>query len=74
MQQNELSQRDLAKELGCDGSYPAYFLRADRAPGLRFAVRIEELTSSWPEGPIRVADWVPVDHSPTVAPAAVGGE
>lgn len=61
----DLSQRDLAKLLGCDPSYPAHFLRPDRSPGLAIAVKLEELTADWSEGVIMAKEWVP--HPPTIA-------
>jgi transcriptional regulator with XRE-family HTH domain len=72
MAENKLSQRDLAKLLECDPSYPAHFLRSDRSPGLAIAVKLEELTTSWPEGPIQAKDWVA--HSTTVHSPAPAGE
>lgn len=72
MQLRDLSQRDLAKLLECDPSYPAHFLRPDRSPGLAIAVKLEELTADWSEGAITAREWV--QHPPTIASPPAAGE
>jgi transcriptional regulator with XRE-family HTH domain len=53
-----LGLRKFATRLGVSASMLAFIEQGSRAPGLTLAVRIEQVTASWPLGPIRPWEWV----------------
>jgi hypothetical protein len=61
-----LSEREIARRLGCDQSYPGKLIaQHDRRPGLEVAHAIERLTAEprddgkrWREPPIRTEEWL----------------
>lgn len=76
-----LSGAEVARQLGCDESYPRKILEGGRRPGLDLAHAIERKTAEpradgevWPDGPIRTEEWVEVSHSVTVVAPASAGE
>lgn len=62
------SQSELARQLpGVSRSHVCHWFARRRTPTLAQAVAIERVTRGWDEGPIRPAEWVPVQ--PKVAAA-----
>lgn len=66
-----LSKGDAATQLKVSRSYLWRMLEGKRTPGLETALRIEELTRQWPEGPIVASEWVAKDDGDE--PAAATG-
>jgi transcriptional regulator with XRE-family HTH domain len=60
------SQSEAAAALGCSQALVSQIERGDAVVSkLALAVRIEHASKDWPEGPIRVAEWVAADEHPT---------
>lgn len=70
-----LTQSDLAARIHVHQTFVGRLLSGSRAPGLEAAVGIERVTAeprkdgeTWPEGPIRAAEWV--DHPSSLTDAS----
>jgi transcriptional regulator with XRE-family HTH domain len=63
------SQHDLARELGISQALVSSIERGDTVvTKLALAKRIQELSREWPEGPIRIEEWVEAGHDQIVEP------
>ena len=51
------SKTALAARLGCDESYVSHVEGGRRRLGVDFALELEDLSSDWEHGPIRVREW-----------------
>lgn len=57
MRSTRTTQTRLAAQIECHETFVSHVLRGRRSPGLLIAAKIEVLTASWSEGPIRAAEW-----------------
>lgn len=72
----EKSQAEVGDLIGCHQTMVARLMKGGRTPGLGLALRIQELSAEWPEGPIRASEWVSqvpaveteASSTPTVVP------
>jgi|JI10StandDraft_1071094.scaffolds.fasta_scaffold142292_2 hypothetical protein len=60
------SDSELARRVPCHQTYARGVRRGEKRAGLVFAVAVERLTTefTWPDGPIRAAEWVSVESKP----------
>jgi transcriptional regulator with XRE-family HTH domain len=51
------TEKALGEELGVGESAVAHWEAGRRTPSLKLAQRIEILSASWPQGPIKCTEW-----------------
>jgi transcriptional regulator with XRE-family HTH domain len=65
------SQTDFAREIGHHQTHVGRLLLGKRGPGLELAHAIERLSSDWPDGPIRMEEWIASDTQESAPPLPV---
>jgi transcriptional regulator with XRE-family HTH domain len=69
------SQYEAARELGVSQALVSSIERGDAVvTKIALAKRIQDLSSEWDGGPIRIEEWVPEEHPPSLETTAAAGE
>lgn len=60
MKDTQRTTASLAEEIGCSRPMLSLVRSGARTPGLAIAIALEDLSASWPKGPIRAREWTSV--------------